>query len=60
QLKQYILPIVVISVVMTFLQPDVNITAHIAGLIVGMLIGFANFHPRNIARWQERQRNKRI
>lgn len=57
QLRQYILPIVVISVVMTFLQSNVNVTAHIAGLIVGMILGFLNFHPKTIARWQKKQQD---
>jgi rhomboid protease GluP len=37
--SQTILTIAVISVIMTFVQPNINITAHIFGLIAGFLIG---------------------
>jgi rhomboid protease GluP len=37
--SQTILTIAAISVVMTFIQPNINITAHIFGLIAGFLIG---------------------
>ncbi|MBS4197243.1 rhomboid family intramembrane serine protease [Lederbergia citri] len=37
--RQVILPIAIISVVMTFFQPDINITGHIFGLISGFIIG---------------------
>ncbi|CAM4073717.1 rhomboid family intramembrane serine protease [Lederbergia lenta] len=37
--RQVIIPIVVISVIMTFFQSGVNITGHIFGLISGILIG---------------------
>lgn len=36
---QLIMTIAVISIVMTFLQPNINIVAHIFGLISGFLIG---------------------
>ncbi|WP_147535913.1 rhomboid family intramembrane serine protease [Bacillus marasmi] len=39
QNSQIILTITVIGVIMTFLQPNINITAHIFGLIAGFLIG---------------------
>ncbi|UQW97086.1 rhomboid family intramembrane serine protease [Rummeliibacillus sp. G93] len=51
QLKQIIMPIVVISVIMTFLQPNVNATAHIAGLVTGLIIGLFDFHPKRVLRW---------
>lgn len=56
QLRQMILPLVVISVIITFLQPNVNATAHIAGLATGALIGFINFHPKNIMKWRQKRR----
>lgn len=39
--SQIILTITVIGVIMTFLQPNINVTAHIFGLIAGFLIGAA-------------------
>lgn len=53
QLRQIILPIIIISVVMTFLQPNINITAHIVGLIVGFLIGLSYFNPKRIKSWRK-------
>lgn len=52
QLKQVILPIIVISVIMTFLTPNINITAHLTGLVVGFLIGLSYFHPKRIVSWK--------
>lgn len=52
QLRQVILPIIVISVVMTFIQPNVNVTAHITGLVVGFLIGLSYFNPKRIVSWR--------
>ena len=37
--QQIIIPIAVVCVIMTFLQPNINITGHIFGLISGILIG---------------------
>jgi rhomboid protease GluP len=54
QLRQIILPIIVIGVVMTFLQSNINVTAHIAGLIVGFLIGLSYFHPKRIVSWKKK------
>jgi rhomboid protease GluP len=56
QLKQIILPIIVISVIMTFLQPNINITAHLTGLVVGFLIGLSYFHPKRIISWKMRKK----
>ena len=56
QLKQIIIPIIVIGVIMTFLQPQINVTAHIAGLITGFILGMIYFHPKRIAAWKKRQR----
>ncbi|PLR81112.1 rhomboid family intramembrane serine protease [Bacillus sp. V33-4] len=39
QNAQIILTISVIGIIMTFIQPNINITAHIFGLIAGFLIG---------------------
>ncbi|WP_203248125.1 rhomboid family intramembrane serine protease [Sporosarcina beigongshangi] len=54
QLRQIILPIIVIGVVMTFIQPNINWIAHIIGLIVGFLIGLSYFHPKRIVSWKKR------
>lgn len=56
QLRQIIVPIIVISIVMTFLQPNINATAHIAGLVVGFLIGLSYFHPKRIVSWKSKKR----
>ncbi|MFJ8063400.1 rhomboid family intramembrane serine protease [Psychrobacillus sp. NPDC096426] len=55
QLKQIIVPIIVIGVIMTFLQPHINATAHIAGLITGFVFGIIYFHPKRIAAWRKRK-----
>lgn len=52
QLKQVILPIVVISLIMTFLQPNVNVTGHLGGLATGFILGLVYFSPKNIIRWR--------
>ena len=39
QNSQIIITILVISLIMTFLQPNINITAHLFGLLGGFLIG---------------------
>ncbi|MBM4765390.1 rhomboid family intramembrane serine protease [Bacillus sp. B15-48] len=44
--SQTILTIAVISVIMTFVQPNINITAHIFGLIAGFLTGRIFFTRR--------------
>ena len=49
QLRQVILPIIVISVILTFLQSNVNATSHIAGLATGFVIGLFFFKPKPIA-----------
>lgn len=56
QLRQIILPIIAIGVVMTFLQPNINWIAHIAGLIVGFLIGLSYFHPKRIVSWKKNKK----
>lgn len=54
QLRQIMLPIIVLSVIMTFLQPGVNIIGHLAGLIVGFIVGLSYFHPKRIVSWRKR------
>ncbi|WP_213424122.1 rhomboid family intramembrane serine protease [Bhargavaea massiliensis] len=56
QIRQIILPIIVISVVMTFLTPNINVTAHLTGLAVGFLVGLSYFHPKNITSWRKKRR----
>ena len=53
QLRQIIMPIIIISIVMTFLTPNINITAHLSGLAVGYLIGLSYFHPKRIVSWKK-------
>ncbi|WJY27171.1 MULTISPECIES: rhomboid family intramembrane serine protease [Sporosarcina] len=53
QLRQIILPIIGLGVVMTFVGPNINAAAHIAGLIVGFLIGLSIFHPKRIVSWRK-------
>ncbi|GKV68267.1 putative rhomboid protease YdcA [Sporosarcina sp. NCCP-2716] len=53
QLRQIILPIIGLGVVMTFIGPNINAAAHIAGLIVGFLIGLSIFHPKRIVSWRK-------
>ncbi|MBD7907365.1 rhomboid family intramembrane serine protease [Sporosarcina gallistercoris] len=53
QLRQIILPIIGLSVVMTFIGPNINAAAHIAGLVVGFLIGLSFFHPKRIISWRK-------
>jgi len=55
QLRQIILPIIVISIIMTFLTPNVNATAHISGMIAGFLIGLSYFHPKRIVSWKKKR-----
>ncbi len=55
QLRQIILPIIVISIVMTFLTPNINATSHIAGMITGFLVGLSYFHPKRIVSWKTRK-----
>lgn len=53
QLRQILLPIIVISVIMTFLQSNVNETSHIGGLIAGFILGLVYFTPKNMLRWRK-------
>ena len=54
QLKQVILPIVGISVVLTFFQSGVNISGHIGGLIGGFIAGMIYFSQNRRMRWHNR------
>lgn len=54
QLKQVIVPIIVIGIIMTFLGNNINATAHIAGIITGFLIGLSYFNPKRIVSWRKR------
>lgn len=58
ELRQVIVPIIVISLVMTFLQTGINKTAHVSGLIVGFLIGLSYFNPKRILSWRKPTRVK--
>lgn len=51
-LRQIILPIIVISVILTFLQSNVNAAGHIGGLIVGFLLGLIYFSNKNFMSWR--------
>lgn len=39
ELKKTIIPVIVVSIVLTFLQPNINETAHIGGFLSGLIIG---------------------
>ncbi len=54
QLKQVIMPLIIISVIITFLTPNINIAGHIGGLITGFLLGLSYFSPKNIIRWRQK------
>ncbi|WP_374964986.1 rhomboid family intramembrane serine protease [Lysinibacillus sp. RS5] len=54
-LRKLILPIIIISVIMTFLQPDVNVYAHLGGLVTGFLLGLIYLHPKRILSWRKQK-----
>ena len=54
QLRQVILPIIIISVILTFLQPNVNESSHIGGLATGFVIGMFFFKPKPTVVWRNR------
>ncbi|MFJ3391009.1 MULTISPECIES: rhomboid family intramembrane serine protease [Lysinibacillus] len=54
-LRKLILPIIVISVIMTFLQSNVNVYAHLGGLVAGFLLGLVYLHPKRIISWRKQK-----
>ena len=54
QLKQVILPLIIISVIMTFIAPNINVSGHLGGLVTGFLLGLSYFSPKNIIRWRQK------
>jgi len=54
-LRKLILPIIVISVIMTFLQSNVNVYAHLGGLATGFILGLIYLHPTRILSWRKKQ-----
>ncbi|HWK22615.1 MAG TPA: rhomboid family intramembrane serine protease [Ureibacillus sp.] len=54
QLKQVIMPLIIISVIITFISPNINVAGHIGGLITGFLLGLSYFSPKNIIRWRQK------
>ncbi|MCY9548542.1 rhomboid family intramembrane serine protease [Lysinibacillus xylanilyticus] len=54
-LRKLILPIIVISVIMTFLQSNVNVYAHLGGLVAGFLLGLVYLHPKRILSWRKQK-----
>ncbi|RHW34891.1 rhomboid family intramembrane serine protease [Lysinibacillus yapensis] len=54
QLKQVILPLIIISVILTFVTPNINVAGHLGGLITGFLLGLSYFSPKNILRWRKK------
>lgn len=59
-LRKMILPIIIISVIMTFIQPNVNATAHIGGLITGFILGLVYLHPKRILSWRKGVKIRRV
>ncbi|MEX3747052.1 MULTISPECIES: rhomboid family intramembrane serine protease [Lysinibacillus] len=54
-LRKLILPIIIISVIMTFLQQNVNVYAHLGGLVTGFLLGLIYLHPKRILSWRKQK-----
>ncbi|WP_409367114.1 rhomboid family intramembrane serine protease [Lysinibacillus sp. 38-6] len=54
-LRKLILPIIVISVIMTFLQSNVNVYAHLGGLATGFILGLIYLHPARILSWRKQK-----
>ena len=55
QLKQIILPLIVISIIMTFVTPNINISAHLGGLVTGFILGVVYFNPKNLGSWRKQK-----
>ncbi|MDM5335369.1 rhomboid family intramembrane serine protease [Ureibacillus composti] len=54
QLKQIIMPIIIISVIISFIQPNVNIASHLGGLVTGFILGLTYFSPKHIISWRKK------
>lgn len=54
-LRKLILPIIIISVIMTFLQSNVNVYAHLGGLVTGFVLGLVYLHPTRILSWRKQK-----
>lgn len=54
-LRKLILPIILVSVIMTFLQSNVNIYAHLGGLVTGFILGLIYLHPKKILSWRKQK-----
>lgn len=55
-LRQLILPLIAVSVIMTFLQPNINVMAHLGGLAGGFVMGLIYLHPKRVASWRKPKR----
>ncbi|SOC42105.1 rhomboid family intramembrane serine protease [Ureibacillus acetophenoni] len=56
QLKQIIMPIIIIGIIFTLIQPGINIMSHLGGLVTGFVLGLIYFTPKNIIRWRNRRK----
>ncbi|KFL42748.1 Rhomboid protease gluP [Lysinibacillus sp. BF-4] len=54
ELRQLILPLILVSVVMTFIQPNINAAAHLGGLAGGFLLGLIYLYPKRVNKWRAR------
>lgn len=52
QNQQIIIPIIAISIIMTFLDSRINITAHLFGIITGLVIGLLLFRNKKANHYQ--------
>ncbi|WP_431028219.1 rhomboid family intramembrane serine protease [Lysinibacillus sp. LZ02] len=52
QLRQIMLPLIVISVILTFLQSNVNAASHIGGLATGFVLGLFFFKRKPTVVWR--------
>ena len=55
QLKQIIMPIIIVSVIFTLIQPGINRMGHFGGLAAGLVLGLIYFTPKNIIRWRNQR-----
>ncbi|MFF5996262.1 rhomboid family intramembrane serine protease [Lysinibacillus sp. KU-BSD001] len=54
ELRQIMLPLIVISVILTFLQSNVNAASHIGGLATGFVLGLFFFKRKPTVVWRNR------